>query len=324
MKRILISGASGFIGGEAIRAFRKEGWEAFGMGRRVLNDPQYIRHDLSHSIPRATLDTLRNVDVILHAAARSSPWGSRKQFERANVLATQHVLSAAEQLRLPKVIFVSSSSVYYQACDQLGLTELSPHAQPAVNDYAATKQIAETIVRSYSGPWAILRPRAVYGVGDTVLFPRILTAAQAGRLPQLVRTGSPAVGDLLSIRNLVHCFLKTASEPSILGDYNLTDNQPVEINGFLNSIFERLEIPLPRRRLSVSAAYRVAWCLEKFYSAVMPWKEPPITRFGVHVFAYSKTFDVKKMRETFGPSPQSVEEAVSEFVTWVKSEKPYH
>ncbi len=53
-------------------------------------------------------------------------------------------------------------------------------------------------------------------------------------------------------------------------------------------------------------------------------REPPITRFGVHVFAYSKTFDVSKMLHTFGPPPQSVDQAVDEFIQWVQSDSdPY-
>jgi nucleoside-diphosphate-sugar epimerase len=46
-----------------------------------------------------------------------------------------------------------------------------------VNAYAETKAMGEALVRTYEGPWVIVRPRAVFGPGDTVLFPRILAAA---------------------------------------------------------------------------------------------------------------------------------------------------
>jgi nucleoside-diphosphate-sugar epimerase len=323
-RRILITGASGFIGGQLFRAFQEHGWETFGVGRRSLASRRYFAIDLSDPIPNSFRSQVENCDVILHAAARSSPWGTKSEFNRANVVATENVLRLAEATNASKLIFLSSSSVYYRPEDQFGIDESTPLALPAVNRYAESKQRAEKIVRGFSRSWCILRPRAVYGVGDSVLFPRILAAAQAGRLPLLVREGEPAVGDLLSIANLVHICLQAAANPTIEGDFNLTDNQPVEIVAFLLEIFQRLGIAAPKRRLSTSTAFRVARFLETLYACCLPKLEPPITRFGVHVFAYSKTFHVNRMLETFGPPLQTVEQSVDAFVAWVQSDcDPY-
>ncbi len=300
MKRILITGASGFIGSQATEKFRRDGWDVIGIGRRPLPDDRYLQIDLSQAISPAACQRIGPVDVILHTAARSSPWGTRKQFSLANVSATAHVLDLAEKLGRPKLIFVSSSSVYYRAEDQFQIAEITPVAANPVNHYAASKQAAEQLVRGYQGRYCILRPRAVYGRGDTVLFPRILAAARAGRLPLLVRQGEPAVGDLLSIENLLHCFARAAEDDRIIGEFNLTDNQPIQIEQFLLSIFDKLGIARPTRCLSVKTAFRAAYLLEKLYGTFLPWIEPPITRFGVHVFAFSKTFNVEKMLNFLG------------------------
>ncbi len=320
---ILVTGASGFIGRRAMAAFERNGWRVLGIGRRSLDLPGYRQFDLTRPLPQSLARELGTFDVILHAAARSAPWGSRAVFYHNNVKATQHVVEFAEEMGHPKLIFVSSSSVYYEPRDQFEIDETTPQANPPINRYASSKQQAERIVAGYTGPACILRPRAVYGRGDSVLFPRILAAAQAGRLPWLIRKGEPAIGDLLAIDNLTHCFLRAAENPNILGEFNLTDGQPVEIIPFLRDIFERLNIPQPQRQLSVKRAYRAAWLIEKLYQGCLPWREPPITPFGVHVFAYSKTFNVSKMLATFGPLPQTVDAAVSDFVQWVKSEQPY-
>jgi 2-alkyl-3-oxoalkanoate reductase len=322
-KTLLLTGASGFVGSQALLHFRKAGWRVIGTGRKPIEDPDYFRWDLSKPVPEELLLRFPKPDVILHAAARSSPWGTRQSFYRDNVLGTQNVLQLAKVLHVEKLIFVSSSSVYYEACDQFGITESSTQSLHPVNDYAASKQLSEALVREFHGAWCILRPRAVYGRGDSVLFPRILAAARAGRLPLLVRRGEPAIGDLLSIQNLVNVFLKAAEVPEIVGEYNLTDNQAVPINEFLLGIFRRLRLPEPKRQLSVETAFRVARILEFVYRFSLPWKEPPITRFGVHVFAYSKTFNVQKMLDTFGEPKQTVEEAVEEFTHWVRTEMPY-
>ncbi len=303
--------------------FRKAGWRVIGTGRKPIQDRDYFRWDISKPLPDHLLQRYPKPDVILHAAARSSPWGSRRSFYHQNVLGTQNVLHLAKSLEVQKVIFVSSSSVYYEPRDQLGITETSPQALYPVNYYAASKQQSEALVRSFPGAWCILRPRAVYGRGDSVLFPRILAAARTGRLPLLVRRGEPAIGDLVSIQNLVNVFLKAADVPEIFGEFNITDNQAVSINEFLLGIFGRLRLPEPKRHLSVESAFRVARLLEFVYRFSMAWKEPPITRFGVHVFAYSKTFNVQKMLDTFGPPAQSVEEAIDDFTQWVLSDMPY-
>ncbi len=323
MQRILVTGASGFIGGKAVELFRNLGWDAIGVGRRPLKSPYYLQCDLSSEYQTSPIAKLGRFDVILHAAARSSPWGSKRSFSKANIDATRNVMRLSSATGLPKLIFVSSSSTYYERRDQLDIDEDTPQAIHPVNHYAATKQAAEKLIRTYQGSWCILRPRAVYGVGDSVLFPRILAAAKAGRMPLLIRKGVPAIGDLLCVDNLLHCIVQAAQNHAIHGDYNLTDNQPVPIIDFLLDVFDRLNIPSPRNRLSVESAFRAARAIELIYKCFCPWKEPPITPFGVHVFAYSKTFNVSKMLAAFGPPKKTVEQGVLDFVGWVKENDPY-
>ena len=323
MPTVLITGSSGFVGGRASEFFRASGWQTIGIGRRQTVQANYFRFDLTRPLSEELVKRLSSVDVVIHAAAHSSPWGSKRKYELANVVATENMLRACGQAGHPKFVFVSSSSVYYEPRDQFDIDESTPLSSRPVNQYAATKQIAEQRVREYQGEWVILRPRAVYGAGDTVLFPRILKAAQAGKLPLLTRPGEPAVGDLISIDNLVDCLFQAANDANITGEFNLTDQQPREILGFLLNVFQRLNIQPPSRELSVKTAFRVARVIEVLYQIAMPWREPPITRFGVHVFAYSKTFDVRKMVSAFGPPKQSTDQAVEAFVTWVRKTDPY-
>lgn len=323
MLRVLITGASGFVGGAAWSFFRENGLQPLATGRRERVDEDYIPFDLESLVDeqkrREFGKLVSNCDVVLHAAARSSPWGTKRQFQSANVDVTRNLLSLCESMGRPRFVFVSSSSVYYREQDQFNLTEDSPQAMRAVNHYAGSKQLAEQCVQQYAGDWTILRPRAVYGRGDTVLFPRILRAAAAGRLPVLVRPDPPVRGDLILIDNLVDCLYQAVTNRAIQGCYNLTDGNPVEINAFLSDVLEQIGFTAPRRRLDVAQAYRIAYVLEVVYGLLRFRTEPPITRFGVHVFAFSKTFDVSKMLRDFGPPRKSTAQGVAEFVAWLKS-----
>jgi hypothetical protein len=77
-----------------------------------------------------------------------------------------------------------------------------------------------------------------------------------------------------------------------------------------------LDLPAPKRRLSVATALRAARWTERLYRWLHLPGEPPITTFGISVFAYSKTFDVSRCLEEFGPPPISVQEGLCRFVQW--------
>lgn len=321
MTRILVTGASGFVGGRVIARYRDRADLAFhGLGRRVLAAADYTSHDLA--LPLGQLaDPAFRPDVVIHAAARATPWGSARDYQRDNVDATAHVLDYCRAQGHPRLVYVSSSSVFYQDGAQRGLTEASPIGPRFVNRYAATKAEGERLVERYEGSWAIARPRAVFGPGDTVLFPRILAAARAGRLP-LFDTGAsgPAIGDLIYIDTLADYLLALALRPGLTGAYNLTNAAPVPIQAFLLDVFARLGLPAPRRRVKVSWAMAAAGVTEAVWTLLRRPGEPPVTRFGVGVFAWSKTFDVRRMLDALGPPSVSIDDGVAAFVRWQQDE----
>ena len=158
---------------------------------------------------------------------------------------------------------MSSSSVFYRSGSSARYSPRTRRsARDFVNDYAATKYAGEELVRAYRGRWVIVRPRAVFGPGDTVLFPRILAAARAGKLPLDHHRGPPAVGDLIYIDTLVDYLFEVATRPGVADCYNLTNNQPVVIQDFLLDVFARLGLPAPTRRVSVRTAMAAATVAE--------------------------------------------------------------
>jgi len=113
-----------------------------------------------------------------------------------------------------------------------------------------------------------------------------------------------------------------ALDPGIQGEFNLTNDQPIEIEAFLWDIFRRLGIAVPEKTLSCKKALIVATAIEWFYKIFLPHCEPPITRFGIGVLAYTKTFNVAKALKILGPPSVSLEQGVEEFVRWQKSQMP--
>lgn len=318
--RVLLTGSNGFVGGWTAWELRRRGHEVVGLGRRpgpVHRVDRYLRHDLSRP-----LEVALDVDAVLHCAALASPWARPRDFESANVDGTRHVVDWCAAHGAPDLALVSSTSVLYRDADQVDLTEGEPPPSAAeqINVYSRTKRQAERIVEAGApGRWSILRPRAVFGPGDTVLFPRLLRAAEAGRLPWIRRPdGLPVRIDLIGAATLAS-FLATALERRVEGLVHLTQGEPVDLKEFLADLFVRLGLPVPARTVPLRTARFAAAVAETVSALFLGYREPPVTRFGVSVFAWSKTFDVARSQELLGPPAFSLAEEVDRFVEAVRS-----
>lgn len=310
--KILVTGASGFVGSSFMKRFNnRNDIELFGLGRRSMAMPNYTSQDLTQG-----MDIAFTPDVVIHAAAHVSPWGSKKKYYANNVSATDEVIRFCKRNNNPRLIYLSSSSVFYKNEPQFDLCEDSLIGPSFINTYAATKYAGEKRVEKYKGAHVILRPRAVFGPGDTVLFPRILAAAKKGRLPILDSDDGPAVGDLIYIDSLCDYILQAALRDDISGAYNLTNAEPVEFNSLLVMIMSRLGLAVPKRHVKAKTAMQIATLLENIFEILQLKHEPPITRYGISVLAHSKTFNVNKMLRDFGAPSVSMSEGIERFIQW--------
>lgn len=314
--RILLTGSNGFVGGRIAAHARGRGWRVIGVGRQSASTgpvDRYHRHDLAAAL---TFD--ESVDAVVHSAALAVPWARPAAYRAANVDGTRNVLDWAVAHGSPPVHYISSSSVFYTRADQLGLTEDSPI--PASNDqisiYSRTKRAGELLVQQYPGAWSILRPRAVFGPGDTVLLPRLVAAAKAGRLPLLVRRErNPVMVDLTHV-DVVAEYVCRAVSDGVSGAVNLTNGEPVELYPFLFALLDDLGLPRPTRRVPVGVAMGFARASEIVSATLRNYREPPITTFGVSMFAHSKTFDITRCRSLLGEPVLSLRQARRSLVEW--------
>lgn len=322
--KVLVTGASGFVGGRTVELAKAAGHDVFGLGRRPVAQTPFTAADYASVDlgrvgvpgPPGLPELPWQPDAVIHCAARATPYAPRRAYERDNVDATATVLAWCATLGSPRLVHVSSSSVLYRDGDQLDLTEDSPVGPTFANDYARTKAASEELVRQYDGSWVIARPRAVFGPGDTVLFPRIIAAAKAGRVPRLTGRTEPAVGDLIYVDNLAHYLLDLAARPELGGVYHLTNAEPVEIQAMLLDVIDRLGLEPPSREVSLTTAMRAATVLERTWRLLHLPGEPPITPYGVGVLSWSKTFVPDRMLRDLGTPPISVTEGVDAFVAW--------
>lgn len=308
---VLVTGATGFVGGALLRALReRDDVDVRGVGRRRVGAPDVASLDLSRPVELPFGPAFRP-DVIVHAAARTSQWGTRAEFRAQNVDATANVLELARRSGTARVVYVSSSSVFYRPGDQFGISEASPIGPEFLNEYARTKHEGEQLVRRHPGDWVIARPRAVFGPGDTTLLPRIIEAAARGRLPFLGDPDHPAVGDLVYIDTLVDQLVAAALAPGLAGtEVNLANGEPVPLMPTIARILRELGLPEPRRTIGRRAGLGLATAAEATWRLGRLPGEPPLTRYAVWLLASSKTFDVSLARRLFGAPVVGMDEAI--------------
>jgi nucleoside-diphosphate-sugar epimerase len=313
---MLVTGSNGFIGSRIVAEARERGWHVIGLGRShtsAVPVDQYVQHDLSRPLPH---DAVGPVDAVVHCAALASPWAAPRDFVAANVHGTRNVVAWCRGAGLPHLVYVSSSSVLYRDEDQLGLDEESPVPpdDEQINVYSRTKRMGERAVEAYEGSWSVLRPRAVFGPGDTVLLPRILRAAARGVLPLLEPADGPrVVCDLTYVDTAAH-YVVEAAERRAQGTYVVTNGEPVELYPFLVGLLDRLDLHPRMHRVPVGVAAALAGAAERTSALLLGYREPPLTRFGVSVLSRSKTFDVSRCVRELGPPPVTLAEGVERLV----------
>lgn len=115
------------------------------------------------------------------------------------------MLAFCHRHTVPRLVHISTPSLYFAFADQFDLREEIPLPDRFVNDYAASKHQAELLLRQERGDdgpeIAILRPRGLFGPYDTALMPRLERVARRGFFP--LPLGGHALVDITHVDNVV-------------------------------------------------------------------------------------------------------------------------
>jgi nucleoside-diphosphate-sugar epimerase len=327
MMKILVTGATGFLGFRLIQALKEQGHFVIATGRNPAM-AEKIRH-LGIAFEAGSVENAdfvagisQGVEAVIHTAGLSSPWGKYADFYAANVQGTESVIAACKQNQIRRLVHVSTPSIYVEYRDREDVKESDPLPSKFANAYATTKFLAEERVRAAAQEGLetiMIRPRALIGAGDTVILPRLLRAHKEGRL-RIIGKGQNRV-DLTAVSNVVDALILCLNAPTeALGEaYNITNGEPVKLWEFLQSAFERLGLTLDTRHLPYHLAFSLAAALESAATLDPAYKEPPLTRYTVCMLAKSQTLNIDKARTRLGYQPrQSLLDATTEFITWWK------
>ena len=331
--RVLVCGATGFLGSHVVRRLAaREDVEhvvAAGRTRKAVHDVahdkvEYVLGDLAEAATVAALFSGAPTHVV-NCASLSSPWGRAADFERANVTTQALLIAAAEGYGVERYVYISSPSIYALDGTRLGVRESDPLPRRYVNHYARTKVAAERLLAASALDYVTLRPRDIVGAGDTVIMPRLLRAHDRGRL-RVVGSGRNVV-DLTPVRSVVAA-VERALAPDLPTEalreaYNVTNGDPVELWPTVNGVLARLGRPEVTRRIPRWLGLAAAGLAEGRARLTPGQPEPALTRYGIRVLADSTTLDIAKARKRLGYAPaHSLDEALDEYVAWHNARRP--
>lgn len=329
---LLVTGATGFLGGRVVRRYLALGRSVTALGRNqdrldelAALGARVIARDLATPFTKDEIAGLTHIRTIVHAAALSAPFGRKKDFWDANINGTRHMVELAQKIDAKRFIHISTPAVYYRPADQVGLHEGHELPQP-VNHYAGTKRAAEELVLSRLGRGTVvLRPRGIYGHGDTALLPRLITAARSGPLPLL--RGGTAATDITHVEDVVDAIIAAERAGSSSARiFNISGGEPVNIHALIERVCGQLSIPVRWRAVPTPIAMTAARAAE-LRSALTGWRrEPRITRYSLGLLAYTQTLDIGRAERNLGWVPRvalddGIEEALSGFKLPVASDQ---
>lgn len=308
MEKVLVTGATGFLGGALLQHLRREGRSVVGIGRDPVRIEQLHRQgfdvralDLTQPIAVAGFD---GVGAIVHCAALSAPFGPYAAFRAANVTATDHVLDLGRALGVRRFVQISSASVCFAPEDRLSVREDMALPRP-FNAYAWSKAEAEALVLAAPdlGP-VVLRPRGIYGAGDTALVPRLIRAIQRGPLP-LLRGGRARI-DLTHVDDVTSSVSAAlAAKQAAVGQvFNISGGEVLPITAIVAATCQRVGLQARWQRMPLAPLMLVAGATEALAARLPGGREPVVTRYGLALFAYAQGLDLSNARKGLGWQPQ--------------------
>ncbi|MBT2406213.1 NAD-dependent epimerase/dehydratase family protein, partial [Streptomyces sp. ISL-21] len=335
---VLITGATGFLGGHLVDACLREGHQVRALVRagsdtarlRSLPGVELAVADLTDQGDKALRAATEGCDTVLHSAARVVDHGSRAQFHQANVAGTQRLLAAARAAGTARFVFVSSPSALMRVRegDRLGIDESTPYPTRWFNLYCETKALAEQYVLAANTrefTTCALRPRGIWGPRDHAGFlPRMVAAMHAGRLPDL-SGGKRVLVSLCHSDNAVDACLKAAAAPAerVGGRaYFIADREETDLWAFLTHVGGLFGCEPPGPRVPLAAGRALAGAVETLWR-LRPGPTPtgpPLSRYTMALLTRSTTYDTTAAHRDLGyEPPRRQADGVRELRRWVET-----
>jgi nucleoside-diphosphate-sugar epimerase len=304
-----VTGGSGFIGGRLIRRLVGEGWSVRALARsehaeRAVTElgAEPGRGDLADAGSIAA--GAEGCEVAFHLAAHLGDYGPWKEFERGNVEGTRNALDGCARAGVKRFVHCGTEAALMAGQPLIQVDETAPLRPDSPAPYPATKARAEQAVRDANRDGfetVVLRPRFVWGAGDTTLLPEMVKMVEAGRFMWV--GGGGQLTDTTQVENVVEGLMLVAAKGQPGEAYFVTDGEPVVFREFVSALLRTQRVEPPERTMPTWLGRVLATGGETAWRLLPLPGRPPLARFTYWVLTQECTIDDSKARRVLGYAP---------------------
>jgi nucleoside-diphosphate-sugar epimerase len=300
MHHAYVTGGSGFLGKRLIAALVARGVQVTAMARSdaaaaavTTAGATPARGDLGDR--SAMTQAMSGCDTVFHAAAHVEQHGPLETFLAINVTGTENALTCARAAGIKRFVHVGTEAVLADGKPIVRADEQRPRAARPAGPYPLTKGLAEAAVLAANRDGletVVIRPRFIWGKGDTTLLPQLVGAVKRGRFGWL--GGGRYLTSTCHVANVVEGALLAAERGKPGEIYFLTDGAPVEFRDFMTRL-------LATQGVDASRVRDVPLWLARLVAGATGWmKHPPVTRTALALVGHEVTVDDAKARRELG------------------------
>lgn len=303
--RVLVTGASGMLGGAVARALLRRGEDVTVLQRHPSGLPcREVLGDVAD--PDAVARAAAGQDAVIHLAAKVDLAGRWAAYERVNVEGTRRIVEACRAYGVGRLVHVSSPSVAHAGVSLVGAPAAPADPRSARGTYARSKAMAERLALAGDGPGlavVAVRPHLVWGPGDTQLVGRVVERARAGRL--VVVGSGAALIDTTYVTNAADALVAALDRcQAAHGEALVVSNgEPRPVSEIVARLCLAAGVPPPRRRVPLRVAWAGGAALEAAQGLLGRPAEPPMTRFLAEQLATAHWFDQRRTRALLAWTP---------------------
>ncbi len=322
--RILVTGASGFVGSAVLRAALGEGFVARAFVRSSSPrtnldglDCEIVEGDLADA--RSIAPALAGVRYLFHVAADYRLWApDPEEIVRNNLNGTRAVMEAALEAGVERIVYTSSVATLKP--DPTGPADETSAASEAeaIGAYKRSKVVAERLVeqlvRDKGLPAVIVNPSTPIGPRDIRPTPtgRIIVEAASGRMPAFVDTGL----NLVHVNDVAEGHMLALANGRI-GERYILGGQDATLREMLTAISALAGRPAPRINLPRAPLFPFAMIAETV--ARLTHKEPMLTVDALKMARHRMFFTSAKAERELGYRARPYQEAIADALGWFRA-----